>query len=365
MTGACVVVAALLLPAAAHAAAIDLHLHLRMDASLPGIFRGHPTEAPVRVSDRRSRFSNQVSLKDLEAADVRLVMAALYAPTGISHLRGGYAKALVKQIAAVEEWVAKHPRAALVRTPEEAEAVLESRDWKLGVILAAEGSHAVDSIERLDAFWERGLRMLTIAHFVDSPWAGAAAVRYWPFSNCVPGGKVNAARNPLGLTALGASLADRAVEKGLILDLTHSSDQTVRDLAARHPGLPLIFSHQAARELTPCERALSSELAREVRRSRGLVGLTFAASYLGDDLASLLRHAELIAREAGPEAIALGSDYNGFIPRIEGAADSSGYSLVLKGLREAKIPAARSAEAFVEFWRRTRAYGQSRGAKPR
>lgn len=365
MTGVLAAAAAFLLPCAVHAAAIDLHLHLRMDSSLPGIFRGHPTEEPVRVANRRSRFSNQVSLKDLEAADVRLVMAALYAPTGISHLRGGYAKALFKQISSVEDWVAKHPRAALVRTPEEAEAVLKSKDWKLGVILSMEGSHAVDSLERLDGFWDRGLRMLTIAHFVDSPWAGAAAVRYWPFSNCVPGGKVNAARNSLGLTELGGALADRAVEKGLILDLTHSSDRTVLDLAARHPGLPLMFSHQAARELTPCERTLPAELAREVRRSRGIVGLTFAASYLGEDLSAFLRHAELIAREAGPEAIALGSDYNGFIPRIEGAADSSGYSLVLKGLSEAEIPAARSAEAFVEFWRRTLAYGRSRGAKPR
>lgn len=342
-----------LVPASAGASAIDLHVHLRMDASLPGIFRGHPTEEPARVSGRKSLFSNQVSLKDLEAADVRLVMAALYAPVVIAQLQGGTHKALLRQIAAVEKWAAQHPRVSIVRTPEEAQEVLDSKQWRLGVILAAEGGYGVDTPARLDHLWDRGLRMLTIAHFVDSPWAGAAAVRYGPFSDCVPGGTDSGRRNPRGLSPRGESLVDHAVAKGLILDLTHSSDKTVRDIANRHPKLPLMFSHQAARELTPCERMISPEQLREVRRSRGMVGVTFAANYLGLDLAALLRHAAVLAREAGTEAIALGSDYNGFAPRIEGAADSAGYALVLRGLTEARIPASGSAEAFVRFWRRT------------
>lgn len=348
----------LLNPDPARASAIDLHVHLRMDASLPGIFRGHPTEEPARVSGRKSLFSNQVSLKDLEAADVRLVMAALYAPVVIAQFQGGTHKALLRQIAAVEKWAARHPRVSLVRTPDEAQAVLQSKEWRLGVILAAEGGYGVDTAARLDHLWDRGLRMLTISHFVDSPWAGAAAVRYGPFSDCVPGGEDSGRRNPRGLSVLGESLVDRAVAKGLILDLTHSSDKTVSDIASRHPQLPLMFSHMAARELTPCERMISPELLREVRRSRGMVGVTFAANYLGLDLAAFLRHAAAIAREAGPEALALGSDYNGFAPRIEGAADSTGYAMVLRGLAEARIPAANSAEAFVRFWRRTQDAGK-------
>lgn len=353
-----------LLPPPAQAAAIDLHVHLRMDASLPGIFRGHPTDEPARVSGRKARLSNQVSLKDLEAADVRLLMASLYAPIVVSQLRGGYHKTLLRQASAVEQWAAGRPKVSLVRTPEEAEAVLASTEWRLGVILAAEGVHGLDSPERIDALWDKGLRMVTIAHFVDSAWAGAAAVRYWPRPDCVPGGTDTGRRGKTGLTALGETLVDRAVAKGLILDLTHSSDKTVLDLARRHSGLPLMFSHQAARELTPCERTISPELLREVRRSHGMVGVTFAANYLGEDLAALVRHAEAFAREAGPDSVALGSDYNGFITRIEGAADSSGYALVLKGLAEARIPAARSAEAFVSFWRRTAAYASKAGPRP-
>jgi len=320
--------ACLLAPAPAAASAIDLHLHLPM-------------------------IENQVKLADLEAADMRLVTAVLYAPPVISHLRGGYARSLLRQIAKVERWAARDPRVAIVRSPEEAEAVLKSKEWRLGVILAAEGSGGADTEKKLDRLWDRGLRMLTITHFVDSAWGGGAEVRYGPFSDCVPGGKDSGRRSPTGLSDRGKRLSDYAVAKGLILDLTHSSDKAALDMAARHPGLPLLFSHEAARELTPCERTISTALLREARRSRGRVGVTLASNYVGDDLASFRRHAAILAREAGPEAVALGSDFNGLIGRVEGAAGPSGYAAAVKALEAEGIPAGVSAEAFVDFWRRT------------
>jgi microsomal dipeptidase-like Zn-dependent dipeptidase len=308
--------------------AIDLHLHLPM-------------------------IEEQVRLPDLEAADMRLVVVPLYATPVLSQLRGGYARALLRQIAQVERWAAKDPRVAVVRTPDEAEAVLASKEWRLGLILAVEGAGGADTPERLDRLWDRGVRMLTIAHFTDTRWGGAASVRYWPFASCVPGGKPDARRNARGLTAEGEKLAGYAVEKGLILDLTHSSDKTVTDLARRHPELPLMFSHQAARELTPCERTISPELLREVKRSGGMVGLALAANYAGADRASLMRHAAVLARETGPQAVAIGSDFNGVIGLIDGVPGPSAYGLVLKELAAAGIPATAGAESFVRFWRRT------------
>ena len=318
----------LLAPPSARASAIDLHLHLPM-------------------------IEEQVKVLDLKAADMRLVAAVLYAPPVLSQLQGGYARALLRQIAKVERWAARDPRVSIIRTPEEAQAVLDSKEWRLGVILAAEGAGGADTPERLDRLWDRGLRMLTIVHFSDTRWGGAASVRYWPRPDCVPGGKDPGRRNPKGLTTEGRALVDYAVAKGLLLDLTHASDRTALDLAALRPKLPLLFTHEAARELTPCERTISPALLREVKRSGGMVGVTLASNYVGSDLASFRRHASALAREAGPEAVAIGSDFNGLIGRVEGAGDSSRYAAALKELAAAGIPASRSAEAFVRFWRRT------------
>ena len=327
--------ACLLAPALAAASAIDLHLHLPM-------------------------IEEQVRLEDLKAADMRLVVVPLYATPVLSQLRGGNVRALLRQIAQVERWAAKDPRVAIVRTPDEAEAALKSKEWRLGVILAVEGAGGADTEERLDRLWDRGVRMLTIAHFVDTRWGGAAKVRYWPWATCVPGGKADERRNPRGLSPEGERLSDYAVRKGLILDLSHASDKTAFDLARRHPGLPLMFSHTAARELTPCERTTPPELLREVKRSGGMAGLALAANYAGRDRASLRRHAAALAREAGPEAVALGSDFNGVIGLIDGVPGPSAYALVLKELAAAGIPATAGAESFVRFWRRTEAASGAR-----
>lgn len=318
----------LLMPASLQASSIDLHLHVPM-------------------------IEGQVMLKDLEAADMRLVVVPIYATPVLSQLRGGYHRTLLRKLGGLERWAAKDGRVSIVRTPDEAEAVLKSKEWRLGVILAVEGAGGADTTERLDRLWDRGVRMLTLAHFTDTRWGGAAAGRYWPMPTCVPGGKAAVRLNPKGLSKQGATLADQAVAKGLILDLSHASDKTAFDLARRHPGLPLMFSHQAARELTPCERTISTELLREVKRSGGMVGLALAANYAGKDMASLMKHAAILAREAGPEAVAIGSDFNGLIGLIEGVPGPGGYAAVLKELAAAGIPATAGAESFVRFWRRT------------
>jgi membrane dipeptidase len=324
-----------------------------MDAAVPGIFRGEPGEAPVGLDDRKALFRNQVSLQDLRAANVRIVVAALYAPIVISQLQGGYFKALLRQARAVEDWAGRHKDVRLVRSPDEAEAVLKSKDYGLGIVLAVEGGHGINSVGRLNTLWEKGVRLITIAHFSDSPWAGSAAVRYGPIGNCHPGGK-DPGRNPRGLTLLGERLVDAALERGILIDLTHSSDKTVEDVARLHPDLPILFTHQGAREITPCERMIGAEELRAVKRSRGMVGLTFGSQYIGDKTEDFVRHAQAIARGAGEGALAFGSDYNGFVTRVEGAADSRGYAVLLAALERAGIKSVgSSAEAFVGLWRRS------------
>jgi microsomal dipeptidase-like Zn-dependent dipeptidase len=345
--------ASLLIPSLGSAAAADLHVHLLMGESVPLFYRQAPSAAPAGVKDRKARFSNQVSLQDLEAADVRLVAAALYSPAVYGQLKGGHHRHLLRQISALEGWAAKDPRVSIVKAPEDLEAVLKSKEWRLGVLIAAEGAGGADTREKLDRLFERGLRLLTITHFTDTAWGGTAAVKYWPRPSCRPGGKEDGRRNPLGLTESGAALMEHAVSKGLMVDFTHSSDKTVLEAARRFPEMPILFSHEAYRGYTPCERTVSAELLKEVRRSRGMVGVTVAANYLGDTMADLLMHAKALAEHAGPEAVALGSDFNGTITRVEGVPDSSGLPLLLKELRSAGIPADRSAEAFLDVWKRT------------
>ncbi len=322
--------ALLLLPPFARASSVDLHAHLFMG------------------------WKDEVRLADLEMADVRILVANAYAPAVLSHLTGGYNRSILRQLGKIEKWAAKDPRVSIVRTPDEAQAVLDSKEWRLGVVLAVEGAGGADTPEKLEKLWAKGLRMITIAHFVDTRWGGAADVRYWPKSSCVPGGEPNKRRGELGLRPEGEKLLDWAISKGMMVDLAHASDKTVKDVVLKRPELPLLFSHTAARELTPCERTISAELLREVKRSGGLVGAVAVASYAGRTVADFGRHAAVLVREAGAEHVALGSDFNSPTPYVEGA----GYETLIKELGAAG--ASRGAESFVSFWKRTLAASAAR-----
>src|SRR5262249_40924763 len=98
-----------------------------------------------------------------------------------------------------------------------------------------------------------------------------------------------------------------------------------------------------------------------VKSTRGMVGLTFGSQYVGDSASDFVRHAQALSRGAGSGALAFGSDFNGFVSRVEGASDSRGYAPLLAALDEAGIKSVRkSAEAFADLWRRSSAGNKAR-----
>ncbi|MBI2070340.1 MAG: membrane dipeptidase [Elusimicrobia bacterium] len=349
----------LLAPLNLKAATIDLHLHMATDVALPLFFDGRPSEGPAQAQKHTEIFKNQISVKDLRAGNVRLVMATIYAFDVVSHLRGGYLKEIHRQIEAIEKWTEENSETAMiVRSPQDAEAVLSSNEYRLGLILAVEGTHGVTSQAAVDSLYDAGVRMITIAHMSKkSPWAGAADIRYVFFSNCLHKGKPNSKRNPIGLTELGKELLPYAVKKGILIDLAHSSDRTFRDVTAQMPNMPLLFSHEAARELTPCERTVDQAKLDYARKSGSMVGLSFDARRTGGTIADLLEHAKIMVRDGGYGVLALGTDFNGFPPRAQGLATTEGLAEVLSSLEQAGVTGPRqSAENFLNLWRRFLGY---------
>jgi microsomal dipeptidase-like Zn-dependent dipeptidase len=333
-------------------AVIDLHLHPAMNVGMPFVFRGRPTEEPAPARTETSLLENQLSLKDFRAGDIRLIAATLYAVPVVSQLRGGYLAELRRQIRAVKEWI-RTQGLSLVNSPDEAERICREPSHSLGVVLAVEGTHGIVTEEAVETLYEDGVRLLTISHLVDSPWSGAADVRYWPFSEGNPHGEAITRRNPLGLTKLGARLLKTAVRRGMLVDLTHASDQAFRDVVELFPELPLLFTHQCVRDVTPNERAISSDQLRHLAATGGMTGLFFSSQFMGPGIEDLVEHARAIARDAGPGALALGSDFNGLTPRVKGVANSEGYAAVLDALEKEGLKAVRtSAESFTELWRR-------------
>jgi hypothetical protein len=165
--------------------------------------------------------------------------------------------------------------------------------------------------EALAGWRNEGLRYLGLTWNNSNPFATAAADR---------------GQRGRGLTDLGRELVRESNRLGVLVDLSHASEKTFWDVY-RESRAPIIASHSCAASLRPHLRNLDDEQARAIARTGGVIGVNFHQPFLRhpgpatvDDVA---RHIAHLARVAGPEHVALGSDFDGLITAPEGLEDAS------------------------------------------
>ena len=177
----------------------------------------------------------------------------------------------------------------------------------LGFVISMESADAVLEPAELRDWWDGGLRLLGPAHFGPGRYAGGTG-------------------SELGLTELGPSLLSEMARVGLILDLTHCSDQAFWEALDRYGG-PVHASHNNCRALNPHQRQLSDRQIRAIIERGGVIGVVPGCWQLkpgwrnGDSnesvsLADVVAHIDRICEIAGSSGhVGIGSDLDGGVGR--------------------------------------------------
>ena len=115
-----------------------------------------------------------------------------------------------------------------------------------------------------------------------------------------------------GLTEEGKELTKYLIDQGIILDISHLSDQGAEDLMTLTDA-PIIASHSNVRSVCSRPRNLPEGLIRELIRRQGLIGINFFAPFVGENpqVEDLLRHMDVIFSLGGEDVLALGGDLDG------------------------------------------------------
>ena len=118
-----------------------------------------------------------------------------------------------------------------------------------------------------------------------------------------------------GLTHFGRDLVRSMNELGMIVDISHISDQGFWDVIDV-TNAPIIGSHNACRALCEHPRNLTDDQIRAVADNGGVIGVTYVPSFVDADpakqtLERLLDHFDHIVQVAGTDCIGLGSDFDG------------------------------------------------------
>lgn len=170
------------------------------------------------------------------------------------------------QIDAVEAMVGRRPEQfAVLRSPKDFER-LNAHNQRVLLALGMEnGAPIGDDLSKLKLFYDRGVRYITLAHSED---------------NRISDSSYSRKRTWKGLSPFGEKVVDEMNRLGIMVDVSHLSDDAVRDVLARSKA-PVIASHSGLRHFTPgFERNLSDELAKAVAAKGGVVQVVFGNPFV-------------------------------------------------------------------------------------
>jgi len=127
----------------------------------------------------------------------------------------------------------------------------------LGMILSMEGADPIVNPDRVERWWSEGLRAVGPAH------GGRGKYAYGTASN-----------GPLG--ERGVALLREFMRVGMLLDVTHLSDQSFFEAMDIFEG-PMLASHQNCRVLVPGDRQFSDEQINILIQRGVVIGTAFDA----------------------------------------------------------------------------------------
>jgi membrane dipeptidase len=137
---------------------------------------------------------------------------------------------------------------------------------KVASFIGVEGGHAIEnSLDKLRELHRRGARYMTLTWNNGNEWAGANAG-----TNGTSTG---------GLTPFGKEVIREMNRLGILVDISHVSDQTFYDAVAAST-MPVIASHSSSRAVNLHRRNMTDDMLRAVAKNGGVVNVNFAAQFI-------------------------------------------------------------------------------------
>jgi membrane dipeptidase len=268
-------------------------------------------------------------------------------------------QAVLEQIDVVHQIVARFPETfELALTAADIERI--HRQGKIASLIGMEGGHSINnSLAVLRMTYGLGARYMTLTHTKNTDWADAAGDK--PKHH--------------GLTQFGEEVVREMNRIGMMVDLSHVTDETMR-AALKVSQAPVIFSHSSARALCDSPRNVPDDVLETTAHDGGVVMVCFLPGYLTErariamaaseaekarlrklypenspsykkaldawrrkhpslhesSLTDVADHIDHVRKVAGIDHVGIGSDFDGFDGAPDGLEDVSCYPALLAEL---------------------------------
>jgi len=312
---------------------------------------------------------------------------------------GGATRKALELTDLIRRLVEDHP-ADLVFADSPAAVRDAKRRGRIAVLIGIEGGHAIEnSLGALSAFHRLGVRYMTLTHTNTNDWADSSG-SFWSVDFDPATYRVHE-----GLTDFGRDVVLEMNRLGMLVDVSHVSDDTLRDVL-QVSRAPVFASHSSCRSLSDMPRNLTDEQIRAIGQKGGVVMVNVSSMFLdqravdaflagkkalapriaeirerlkGDPKArdaeigklvegiayprapwtAAVDHIERVLRVGGPGSAGLGTDFDGITDPPEGLEDVSRLpriteELLRRGHSEDEVRGV-LGENFLRFWERAEA----------
>jgi membrane dipeptidase len=235
---------------------------------------------------------------------------------GVARGQLAYYRALEKQghVRVLEDVASLDAHVAEWEAWDAAHDKLTEETPPLGFVISMEGADPILEPAELEEWYGVGLRLLGPTHYGPGRYAGGTGTE-------------------LGLTDIGRQLLPEMQRLGVVLDVTHFSDQSFWEAMEIYEGL-VLASHNNCRALVPHQRQFSDEQLDAVFEHDGVIGVALddwmlhpgwvVGQSTADQvpLSRVVEHIDHICQAAGTTRhVGIGTDLDGGYGREQSPGD--------------------------------------------
>lgn len=288
--------------------------------------------------------NGQVNFANWRAGGIDAVIFAVWIDP--RQFRGEMAERRVEQMIGVfHQQLQLYPdKLAFCDTSDDVRRAIAS--GKIASMLGIEGGIAINNkLENIERYRRMGVRYMTLTWRGNLDWAGSSQDLKNPFRR---GQEMVIADNPSkgGLTDFGRRVVAEMNRVGMMVDLSHVSDQTFYD-ALKVTTKPVIVSHSNARALADHKRNVSDDMLRALSANGGVIGLNLWYELLEPqgrssradgakpvNVETVLDMLDHMVKVAGIDHVGIGTDFEGMRDLPKGLENAAGMGKLFEGMRK-------------------------------
>ncbi|HEX8616579.1 MAG TPA: dipeptidase [Thermoanaerobaculia bacterium] len=222
----------------------------------------------------------QADLKTLQESGITASFFAAYVPP--FYAGRGAAKFAHKLIDVIEAEAARRAD-ALVLGRDAASIRAAKRENKIALMIGVEGGHAIeDSLDTLRELYARGARYMTLTHVNTNNWCDSSG---------------DAGRHG-GITDFGRDVVRTMNDLGMIVDISHVSDDAFRDVIAT-TRVPIVATHSSCRALCRHPRNMTDDMLRTLAKNGGVCMINFFSAFISDEVAQVIMGSQRDKHKSG------------------------------------------------------------------